>query len=202
MSVNLQKGQKVSLKKADGHALTRICVGLGWDPAVQEKKGGGFLGSLFGGGSTQDVDCDASVFVCRGGHLTSVEDIVYFGNLTHASGAIRHTGDNLTGDGEGDDEQILVDLANVPDMYDKLIFVVNIYDAVKRKQDFGMIANAFIRICDDSGEFCRYSLTDSYAGMTALIFGEIYRYNGEWKFNAIGQGTKDKGLNELARRYQ
>ena len=76
MSVNLQKGQKVSLKKADGHALTRICVGLGWDPAVQEKKGGGFLGSLFGGGSTQDVDCDASVFVCRGGHLTSVEDIV------------------------------------------------------------------------------------------------------------------------------
>ena len=153
MSVNLQKGQKVSLKKADGHALTRICVGLGWDPAVQEKKGGGFLGSL-------------------------------------------------TGDGEGDDEQILVDLANVPDMYDKLIFVVNIYDALKRKQDFGMIANAFIRICDDSGEFCRYSLTDSYAGMTALIFGEIYRHNGEWKFNAIGQGTKDGGLRELAKKFQ
>lgn len=201
MGVNLQKGQKVSLKKENGQALTRICVGLGWDPAVQEKKSGGFFGSLFGG-STEDIDCDASVFVCRAGHLSSVDDIVYFGNLTHSSGAVRHTGDNLTGEGEGDDEQILVDLASVPEVYDKLVFVVNIYDAVSRKQDFGMIANAFIRICDDHGEFCRYNLSDSYAGMTALIFGEIYRHNGEWKFNAIGQGTKDPGLRELAKRFQ
>lgn len=202
MGVNLQKGQKVNLKKSDGQALSRIRIGLGWDPVKQEKKGGLF-GSIFGG-SAPDIDCDASVFVCKGGRLSGKSDIVYFGNLKHPSGAIVHTGDNLTGDGEGDDEQILVDLTAVPQDYDKLIFVVNIYDCDSRKQDFGMIANAFIRICDENTgeEFCRYNLSESYAGMTAMIFGEIYRYNGEWKFNAIGQGTKDKGLNELARRYQ
>lgn len=202
MSVNLQKGQKVNLKKADGQALSRIRIGLGWDPVQQEKKGGLF-GSIFGG-SAPDIDCDASVIVCRGGRLTAKDDVVYFGNLKHSSGAIVHTGDNLTGDGEGDDEQILVDLTAVPADYDKLVFVVNIYQCVERKQDFGMIANAFIRICDErtGEEFCRYNLSESYAGMTAMIFGEIYRYNGEWKFNAIGQGTKDNGLNQLVRRYQ
>ena len=202
MGVNLQKGQKVNLKKSDGQALSRIRIGLGWDPVNQEKKGGLF-GSIFGG-SAPDIDCDASVIVCKGGRLSGKGDVVYFGNLKHSSGAIVHTGDNLTGDGEGDDEQILVDLTAVPQDYDKLVFVVNIYDCESRKQDFGMIANAFIRICDErtGEEFCRYNLSESYAGMTAMIFGEIYRYNGEWKFNAIGQGTKDKGLNELARRYQ
>ena len=202
MGVNLQKGQKVNLKKSDGQALSRIRIGLGWDPVKQEKKGGLF-GSIFGG-SAPDIDCDASVIVCRGGRLAGKDDVVYFGNLKHPSGAIVHTGDNLTGEGEGDDEQILVDLTAVPADYDKLVFVVNIYDCESRKQDFGMIANAFIRICDErtGEEFCRYNLSESYAGMTAMIFGEIYRHNGEWKFNAIGQGTKDKGLNELARRYQ
>ena len=202
MGVNLQKGQKVNLKKSDGQALSRIRIGLGWDPVKQEKKGGLF-GSIFGG-SAPDIDCDASVIVCKGGRLSGKGDVVYFGNLKHSSGAIVHTGDNLTGEGEGDDEQILVDLTAVPQDYDKLVFVVNIYHCESRKQDFGMIANAFIRICDErtGEEFCRYNLSESYAGMTAMIFGEIYRYNGEWKFNAIGQGTKDKGLNELARRYQ
>ena len=202
MGVNLQKGQKVNLKKADGQALSRIRVGLGWDPVEQEKKGGLF-GAIFGG-SAPDIDCDASVIVCQGGRLASRDDVVYFGNLKHSSGAIRHTGDNLTGEGEGDDEQILVDLTAVPAAYDKLVFVVNIYDCQSRKQDFGMIANAFIRICDENTgeEFCRYNLSESYAGMTAMIFGEIYRYNGEWKFNAIGQGTTDTGLSALARRYQ
>ena len=201
MGVNLQKGQKVNLKKSDGQALSRIRIGLGWDPVEQKK--GGIFGSIFGG-SAPDIDCDASVLVCKGGRLSGKSDIVYFGNLKHPSGAIVHTGDNLTGEGEGDDEQILVDLTAVPQDYDKLVFVVNIYDCESRKQDFGMIANAFIRICDErtGEEFCRYNLSESYAGMTAMIFGEIYRYNGEWKFNAIGQGTKDKGLNELARRYQ
>ena len=201
MGVNLQKGQKVNLKKSDGQALSRIRIGLGWDPVKQKK--GGLFGSIFGG-SAPDIDCDASVIVCRGGRLAGKDDVVYFGNLKHSSGAIVHTGDNLTGEGEGDDEQILVDLTAVPQDYDKLVFVVNIYDCESRKQDFGMIANAFIRICDErtGEEFCRYNLSESYAGMTAMIFGEIYRYNGEWKFNAIGQGTKDKGLNELARRYQ
>ncbi|MFC2606620.1 TerD family protein [uncultured Selenomonas sp.] len=201
MGVNLQKGQKVNLKKSDGQALSRIRIGLGWDPVKQKK--GGLFGSIFGG-SAPDIDCDASVIVCKGGRLSGKDDVVYFGNLKHSSGAIVHTGDNLTGEGEGDDEQILVDLTAVPQDYDKLVFVVNIYDCESRKQDFGMIANAFIRICDErtGEEFCRYNLSESYAGMTAMIFGEIYRYNGEWKFNAIGQGTKDKGLNELARRYQ
>lgn len=201
MGVNLQKGQKVNLKKSDGQALSRIRIGLGWDPVEQKK--GGLFGSIFGG-SAPDIDCDASVIVCKGGRLSGKDDVVYFGNLKHSSGAIVHTGDNLTGEGEGDDEQILVDLTAVPQDYDKLVFVVNIYDCESRKQDFGMIANAFIRICDErtGEEFCRYNLSESYAGMTAMIFGEIYRYNGEWKFNAIGQGTKDKGLNELARRYQ
>lgn len=202
MGVNLQKGQKVNLKKSDGQALSRIRIGLGWDPVKQEKKGGLF-GSIFGG-SAPDIDCDASVLVCKGGRLSGKSDIVYFGNLKHPSGAIVHTGDNLTGDGEGDDEQILVDLTAVPQDYDKLVFVVNIYDCDSRKQDFGMIANAFIRICDErtGEEFCRYNLSESYAGMTAMIFGEIYRHNGEWKFNAIGQGTKDTGLGALAQRYQ
>ena len=201
MGVNLQKGQKVNLKKSDGQALSRIRIGLGWDPVEQKK--GGLFGSIFGG-SAPDIDCDASVIVCKGGRLSGKDDVVYFGNLKHSSGAIVHTGDNLTGEGEGDDEQILVDLTAVPQDYDKLVFVVNIYDCESRKQDFGMIANAFIRICDErtGEEFCRYNLSESYAGMTAMIFGEIYRHNGEWKFNAIGQGTKDKGLNELARRYQ
>ena len=202
MGVNLQKGQKVNLKKSDGQALSRIRIGLGWDPVKQEKKGGLF-GSIFGG-SAPDIDCDASVLVCKGGRLSGKSDIVYFGNLKHPSGAIVHTGDNLTGDGEGDDEQILVDLTAVPQDYDKLVFVVNIYDCDSRKQDFGMIANAFIRICDErtGEEFCRYNLSESYAGMTAMIFGEIYRHTGEWKFNAIGQGTKDTGLGALAQRYQ
>ena len=202
MGVNLQKGQKVNLKKSDGQALSRIRIGLGWDPVKQEKKGGLF-GSIFGG-SAPDIDCDASVLVCKGGRLSGKGDVVYFGNLKHSSGAIVHTGDNLTGDGEGDDEQILVDLTAVPQDYDKLVFVVNIYDCESRKQDFGMIANAFIRICDErtGEEFCRYNLSESYAGMTAMIFGEIYRHNGEWKFNAIGQGTTDTGLSALARRYQ
>ena len=201
MGVNLQKGQKVNLKKSDGQALSRIRIGLGWDPVKQKK--GGLFGSIFGG-SAPDIDCDASVIVCKGGRLSGKDDVVYFGNLKHSSGAIVHTGDNLTGEGEGDDEQILVDLTAVPQDYDKLVFVVNIYDCESRKQDFGMIANAFIRICDErtGEEFCRYNLSESYAGMTAMIFGEIYRHNGEWKFNAIGQGTKDTGLGALAQRYQ
>jgi len=201
MSVNLQKGQKVNLKKDDGSTLGRVMVGLGWDPVKQEKKGG-FLSGLFGGGG-QDIDCDASVFMLRDGKLRDANDIVYFGNLTHDSGAVRHMGDNLTGEGEGDDEQIFVDLNAVPDKYDKLVFVVNIYQAAQRGQHFGMVANAFIRIIDDKGkEFCRYNLSDRQEKMTAMIFGEIYRYKGEWKFNPIGQGTTDNGINELAAKYK
>ena len=130
---------------------------------------------------------------------------VYFGNLVHSSGAIVHQGDNLTGAGDGDDEQIMVDLPNIPANIDKLVFVVNIYDANVRHQHFGLIRNAFIRLVDLSTqkEICRFNLSDDYSGRTGLVVGEIYRHNGEWKFNAIGQGvTEASRLAELVRLYQ
>ena len=194
MSVSLQKGQKVSLSKE--HAgLSKMMVGLGWDEA-QKAKGGFFAPK------PKPIDCDASALLLKNGRLCDKSDIIYFGNLGHKSGAIQHMGDNLTGAGEGDDEQILVDLSRIPAEYDRIVMVVNIYQAVQRKQHFGMIQNAFIRLVDqrNNAEMCKYNLTDDYSGMTALIFGEIYRHNGEWKFNAIGQATTDPGLGELANR--
>lgn len=194
MSVNLSKGQKVDLRKSDGGTLRKVVVGLGWDEA--KKKG-------FFAKKAAPIDCDASVFVCENGRLVSDKDIVYFGNLKHKSGAVCHMGDNLTGAGDGDDEQITVDLASLPASYDKIIFVVNIYQANERNQQFGMIDNAFIRIVDaeTNQELCKYNLSENYNGMTAMVFGEIYRYNGNWKFNAIGQGTQDNTVRELAKRF-
>ena len=199
MSVSLQKGQKVELKKDSGGALTSVMVGLGWDEAQPEK--GGFFKSLFS--STEEIDCDASAIICQGGKLVSNADLVYFGNLKHRSGCVTHMGDNLTGNGEGDDEQILVNLQQLPPEYDKIVFVVNIFECTSRKQHFGMIRNCFIRICDDKGqEMCRYNLSENYDNMTAMIFGELYRHNGAWKFNAIGQGTSDTGIRVLAERFK
>ncbi len=194
MSVSLQKGQKVSLSK-DNAGLSKVLVGLGWDEVKQK---GGFFSK-----KPEPIDCDASVILLQGGKLRDNTDLVYYGNLQHKSGTVQHLGDNLTGAGEGDDEQIIIDLSRVPAEYDRLVVVVNIYHAVKRKQHFGLIENAFIRLVDgrNNQEMCKYSLTDSYPGMTAMVFGEIYRHNGEWKFNAIGQGTDDPGLGELAARY-
>lgn len=194
MSVSLQKGQKVDLRKSDGGTLRKVVVGLGWDEA--KKKG------LFAR-KTVNIDCDASAFVCENGRLTSDKDIVYFGNLKHKSKAVIHMGDNLTGAGDGDDEQITVDLINLPANYDKIVFVVNIYSAAARKQHFGMIENAFIRIFDaeTNQELCRYNLSENYDGMTAMIFGEMYRYNGNWKFNAVGQATQDDTVRDLAKRF-
>lgn len=195
MSISLQKGQKVSLSKE--HAgLGKTIVGLGWDEAKQEK--GGFFSP-----KPQAIDCDASAILLKSGKLVDKKDIVYFGNLRHKSGTVLHMGDNLTGAGDGDDEQIVIDLASVPEEYDKIVIVVNIYQAVKRKQHFGLIENAFIRLVDarNNNEMCKYNLTENYSGMTAMIFGEVYRYNGEWKFSAMGQGTNDPGLLELSRRY-
>jgi len=195
MAVNLQKGQKVELRKENGGALRRAMVGLGWD-AVQQR--GGFFAP-----KPLDIDCDASAFLCMEGRLKTTDDVVYFGHLTHASGAVRHMGDNLTGEGEGDDEQIFVDLEALPGQYDKVIFVVNIYQAMERRQHFGMIRNAFIRICDaeTNRELCRYNLSENYENMTAMVFGELYRYKGAWKFNAIGQATRDNSIGALAQRF-
>lgn len=194
MSISLQKGQKVSLSK-DNAGLSQVLVGLGWDE-VQQKRG------LFAP-KPQAIDCDASAILLQNGHFVDKTDVVYFGNLRHKSGTVQHMGDNLTGAGDGDDEQIIVDLAKIPAQYDKIVLVVNIYQAVQRKQHFGMIQNAFIRLVDarNNNEMCKYNLTENYSGMTAMIFGEIYRHNGEWKFNAIGQGTSDTGIGELVNRF-
>ena len=194
MAISLQKGQKVNLSK-DNAGLDRIVVGLGWDE-VQQRRG------LFAP-KPQAIDCDASAIMLRGGKLLDKDDVVYFGNLRHRSGTVQHMGDNLTGAGEGDDEQIMIDLSSVPAEYDRIVIVVNIYQAVQRGQHFGMIRNAFIRLVDarNNKEMCKYDLTENYSGMTAMIFGEVYRHQGEWKFSAIGQGTNDPGLGELTARY-
>lgn len=155
-------------------------------------------------GKKANIDCDATAMLLQNGKMIDKKDIVYFGNLKHYTNSVRHTGDNLTGEGDGDDEQIIVELKKVPQNYDKIVIVVNIFKAKDRKQHFGMIKNAFIRLIDTktNKEMCRYNLTDDYSGCTALIFGEVYRHNEEWKFNAIGQGTTDDGIGELAARYK
>ena len=195
MSISLQKGQKVSLSK-DNAGLSKVIVGLGWDEVKQK---GGFFAP-----KPKPIDCDASALLLNNVKIVALEAVVCIGNLNHKSGTVRHMGDNLTGAGDGDDEQIIVDLASVPDEYDRIIVVVNIYQAVQRNQHFGMIENAFIRLVDarNNSEMLKYNLTENYSGMLAMIFREIYRLNGEWKFNAIGQGTNDPGVGELARRYQ
>lgn len=197
MSVNLKKGQKIDLKKDNGKSLKHLTVGLGWDAIAP-----GFFKSLFS--STPKFDCDASAIMCQNGKLLGTQDLVYFGNRQHPSGAVVHTGDNLTGDGDGDDEQIIVNLEQIPSQYDKIIFVVNIYQAVQRSQHFGMIRNAFIRIVDNDTheEICRYDLSEKFNNMIALIFAEVYREDGIWKFNAIGQATDDVSLTKVAARYQ
>lgn len=202
MAINLQKGQRVDLTKGNP-GLSKIVVGLGWDP-VQSGKSGGLLGGLFGGGGGANVDCDASVILLGANDkLQSNKDVVYFGNLKSNDGSVQHSGDNLTGDGDGDDEQIMVDLSRVPSSIQKLVFVVNIYDCVKRKQHFGMIQNAFIRIVNPSNnqELIHYNLSDNYSGLTCLVTGEIYRNGNEWKFAAIGSGTNVASLSEVVRSY-
>jgi len=196
MSISLQKGQKVSLSKNNA-GLSKVIIGLGWDEVPRGK--GGFFSA-----KPQPIDCDASALILQNGKFIDKTDVVYFGNLKHVSGTVQHMGDNLTGAGDGDDEQIVVDLSKLPEKYDKIIVVVNIYQAVQKNQHFGLIQNAFVRLVDGKTnvEILKYNLTEDYAGMTAMIFGEIYRHDGEWKFNAIGQGTNDPGIGELANRYK
>lgn len=207
MGINLQKGQKINLTKGGGTGLRQVMVGLGWDEAPRSG-GGGLIECLFGS-QPQPIDCDASVILCgANGRLVSSEvskSCVYFGNLKHSSGAIVHQGDNLTGEGDGDDEQIKVNLQQVPSNIDKMVFVVNIYDARVRKQHFGMIRNAFIRLVDmdNRTEICRFNLSENYNNMTGLVVGEIYRKNGEWKFNAIGQPVQEASrLDSLIQLYR
>ncbi|MDE6024272.1 MAG: TerD family protein [Lachnospiraceae bacterium] len=188
MGINLQKGQKIDLTKGGGTGLKKVMVGLGWDEAEQPRQSKGFLSSLFGGDSTpQSIDCDAAAVLCA--EDGKMRELVYYGQLKSGNGSVVHQGDNLTGEGDGDDEQIMVDIPNLPSSIHKIVFVVNIYEAASRNQHFGMINNAFIRLVDmdKNTELCRFNLSENYNGMEGMIVGEIYRYNGEWKFNAIGQ---------------
>lgn len=196
----MTKGQKVDLTKGNS-GLKNIMVGLGWDQAKIKKSG------LFSS-KVQNVDCDASALLLNANSkLDSKSNVVYFGNLVHKSGSVRHLGDNLTGADAGgvagDDEQLIIDLSKITSEVQKIIFVVNIYDAVSRSQHFGMVKNAFIRLVDGNTniELCKYNLSDNYDGITSMIFGEVYRHGDEWKFNAIGEGTSDKGLQDLIKRY-
>ncbi len=199
MAISLKKGQRISLSK-EAPNLTQVICGLGWD--VVEKSGGGFFGA-FGGG--QDFDLDASVLCLDSNKkVTDIKDIVYFGNLKHQSDSIIHLGDNLTGAGEGDDEVIIVDLPKIPARITRLVFVVNIYNCTKRKQDFSQVANAFVRLVDraNNKELARYELSGSnYQGMTGMTLAEIYRHNNEWKMAALGNGLKVEGLKDIAANY-
>lgn len=195
MSVNLSKGQRINLSK-EVEGLSKIMVGLGWDTA---KQSGGILNHLFGS-TSYSIDCDASAITMGNGN--KYRACIYYGNLSEDN--VYHHGDNLTGDGDGDDEQITVDLAHLSSEIERIVFVVNIYNCTERKQDFGLIKNAYIRLVDESTgkEICKYNLSDDYAGKTAMIFAEVYRNNGEWKFNAIGQGTNDASISQLINRYR
>ncbi len=188
MAISLQKGQKVDLTKTNP-GLTKILVGLGWDV---NKYDGGF-----------DFDLDASAFLLGAdGKATSESDFIFYGNQTHSSGSVKSMGDNLTGAGEGDDEQIMVDLSLVPANIDKIDFTVTIYDAEKRSQNFGQVSNAFIRIVDEASgtELIRYDLSEDFSIETAVVAGELYRNGSEWKFNAVGSGFSG-GLSALCGNY-
>ena len=188
MAVSLTKGQKVDLTKGNP-GLCNLLVGLGWDI------------NRYDGGS--DFDLDTAAFLLGGdGKTASDADFVFYGNLKHASGAVEHLGDNLTGEGDGDDEQIKIDLSKVPETVEKIDFTVTIYEAEERRQNFGQVSNAFIRIVDEANntELIRYDLGEDFSSETAVVVGELYRNNGEWKFNAIGSGFQG-GLHALCQNF-
>ena len=176
MPINLSKGQKVDLTKTNP-GLTSIMVGLGWDVNAFD------TGTAF--------DLDASAFLLAdNGKTPSEKEFIFYGNLEHTSGSVKHMGDNLTGSGDGDDEQIFVDLATIPANISRIAFTVTIYDADVRRQNFGQVSNAFIRIVNNSTgeELIRYDLGEDFSIETAVVVGELYKNNNEWKFNAIGGG--------------
>ena len=187
MGVSLSKGGNVSLTK-EAPGLTAVTVGLGWD--VRSTTG-------------TDFDLDASaILVDSAGKVTGDKDFVFFNNLKSTDGSVEHLGDNLTGAGEGDDEQVNVNLASVPANVDKIVFPVSIYDADSRSQSFGQVRNAFIRIVNQNGgtELARYDLSEDASTETAMVFGELYRSGSDWKFRAVGQGYAS-GLKGIAQDF-
>ena len=184
MSVSLNKGGNVSLTK-EAPGLTAVLVGLGWDARTT---------------SGADFDLDASaLMVGTSGKILSDSHFVFFNNLTSPDGSVEHMGDNLTGEGEGDDEEIKVNLATVPPEVDRVVVTVSIYDAETRQQSFGQVRNAYIRVVNqaDGAEITRYDLSEDASTETAMIFGELYRNNADWKFRAVGQGYST-GLRGIA----
>lgn len=187
MGVSLSKGGNVSLTK-EAPGLTAVTVGLGWD--VRTTTG-------------SDFDLDASAILTNAqGKVGSDQNFVFFNNLKSPDGSVEHTGDNLTGEGEGDDEQIKVDLNGVPADVEKIVFPVSIYEAENRQQSFGQVRNAFIRVVNQANqqEIARYDLSEDASTETAMVFGEMYRHGAEWKFRAVGQGYAS-GLRGIAQDY-
>ena len=195
MAINLKKGQRISLTKEDP-SLKQIMCGLGWDVAP---KSGGFFGG------NKEFDLDSSVLCLNTEKkLADVKNIIYFGNLRHSSSAIAHQGDNLTGAGEGDDEVINIDLPLIPSDIAYLVFVINIYKCDRRRQDFSMVDNAFVRLVNrtTNKELARYNLSGAeYQGMTGMILAEVYRHNDDWKMAAVGNGLKIATLADIAKIY-
>ncbi len=188
MAINLTKGQKVDLTKGNP-GLKKLMVGLGWDV------------NAFDSGA--DFDLDAAAFMLGdNGKCPTEKEFIFYGNLTHPSESLKHMGDNLTGAGEGDDEQIFVDLTKIPANVSKVAFTVTIYEAEERGQNFGQVSNSFIRIVDESTgqEVIHYDLGEDFSIETAVVVGELYKHNGEWKFNAIGSGFQG-GLAALCGHY-
>lgn len=186
--ISLFKGQKVDLTKGNP-GLSKIVVGLGWDV------------NKYDGGSAFDLDT-AAFMLASNGKVQSDSDFVFYNNLRHSSGSVQHMGDNLTGIGEGDDEQIKVELLKVPAGIDKIAFTATIHEAEERRQNFGQVSNAYIRIIDEAKnvELIRYDLGEDFSVETAVVVGELYRHGSEWKFNAIGSGFKG-GLRALCQNF-
>lgn len=187
MAISLTKGQNISLSKTDP-SLKNVLVGLGWDARSTDG---------------QDFDLDASVFMAtENGKVPSDRHFIFYNQLVSPCGGVEHTGDNLTGDGDGDDESVIVFLDKVQSNIKSLFITVTIHDAEARRQNFGQVSNAFVRIVnnDTSDEIVRFDLSEDYSTETAMVFGEIYRHNGEWKFRAIGQGYTG-GLYSLCQQY-
>ncbi|WP_413364637.1 TerD family protein [Lysinibacillus sp. 3P01SB] len=188
MAIQLSKGQRIDLTKNDP-SLQRIIIGLGWD--VKNFDGG------------QDFDLDASVFMLGAdGKCRNDLDFIFYNNLQSTDGSVIHTGDNRTGEGDGDDEQIKVDLSKVPSSVDRIAFTVTIHDAEARRQNFGQVTNAFVRLVneDTNNEVLRFDLGEDFSIETAVVFCELYRHNQDWKFNAVGSGYQG-GLAALVRAY-
>ncbi|KAJ50115.1 tellurium resistance protein TerD [Clostridium tetanomorphum] len=188
MAISLQKGQKVDLTKGSDN-LVKVTVGLGWDTNKYD--------------GAADFDLDAAAFLLGpSGKVNSDEDFVFYNNLKHYTDSVIHMGDNLTGEGDGDDEQIIVDLSKVPQNIHKIAFTVTIHEAEARKQNFGQVSNSYIRLFkEETGEeLIRYDLGEDFSVETAVVVGELYRHNSEWKFNAIGSGFKG-GLRALCLNF-